>query len=130
MFIYQNIKRFNIYLIVFSRNNAWTRAEETSWNENFAFQHDKNRVFKAFKEEEHFEKSAPKKEKESAASPNSEIKEAFYKIDQLEKKIKSLETRTVKKYPDVKFLTYKDRRRILVGFRIFIQIFSCYNFFS
>lgn len=44
-----------------------------------------------------------------------DVAEIFDKINHLEKKIKNLESRTVKTYPDVKFLNYKDRKRILVS---------------
>ncbi|KAL7632564.1 UNVERIFIED_CONTAM: hypothetical protein RMT77_017131 [Armadillidium vulgare] len=43
-----------------------------------------------------------------------DVAEIFDKINHLEKKIKNLESRTVKTYPDVKFLNYKDRKRILI----------------
>lgn len=44
-----------------------------------------------------------------------ELKEARSRIDQLEKKIAILEGRVPQKYPDVKFLGYKERKRILVS---------------
>lgn len=40
--------------------------------------------------------------------------EALLKIQELEKRLKDIEYRIPKKYPEVKFLTYKDRKRILV----------------
>lgn len=41
--------------------------------------------------------------------------EAKTRIEQLEKKIAILEGRVPQKYPDVKFLGYKERKRILVS---------------
>lgn len=43
-----------------------------------------------------------------------ELQEARARIDQLEKKIAILEGRIPQKYPDVKYLGYKERKRILV----------------
>lgn len=45
-----------------------------------------------------------------------ELKEAKARIEQLEKKIAILEGRIPQKYPDVKYLGYKERKRILVSF--------------
>lgn len=45
-----------------------------------------------------------------------ELKEAKARIEQLEKKIAILEGRIPQKYPDVKYLGYKERKRILVIF--------------
>lgn len=42
------------------------------------------------------------------------LNEAYQKIETLEEKIISLEGRMPKTYPDVRFLNYLDRRRILV----------------
>lgn len=44
-----------------------------------------------------------------------ELKEAKSRIEELEKKIAILEGRVPQKYPDVKFLGYKERKRILVS---------------
>lgn len=48
-----------------------------------------------------------------------ELLEAKSRIDQLEKKIAILEGRVPQKYPEVKFLGYKLRKRILVRYFIF-----------
>lgn len=47
-------------------------------------------------------------------STKQELLEAKSRIDQLEKKIAILEGRVPQKYPEVKFLGYKERKRILV----------------
>lgn len=47
-------------------------------------------------------------------STKRELLEAKSRIDQLEKKIAILEGRVPQKYPEVKFLGYKERKRILV----------------
>lgn len=49
-----------------------------------------------------------------------ELVEAKSRIDQLEKKIAILEGRVPQKFPDVKFLGYKERKRILVTYKLFI----------
>lgn len=45
-----------------------------------------------------------------------EIQQARARIEQLEKKIAILEGRIPQKYPDVKYLGYKERKRILVAY--------------
>ncbi|KAK4318517.1 hypothetical protein Pmani_010485 [Petrolisthes manimaculis] len=42
------------------------------------------------------------------------LHEALEKIQELEKRLRDIEFRIPKKYPEVEFLTYKDRKRILV----------------
>lgn len=44
----------------------------------------------------------------------AELREAKERLRQLEMKIEMLENRLSKKYPDVNFLNYKNRKRILV----------------
>lgn len=51
-----------------------------------------------------------------------ELKEAKTRIEQLEKKIAILEGRIPEKYPDVKYLGYKERKRILVIMHILISL--------
>ncbi|XP_076044465.1 UDP-xylose synthase [Oratosquilla oratoria] len=48
------------------------------------------------------------------ASEIKDIKDAQNKIEELENRLKEMEYRIPKKYPDVQFLTYKDRKRILI----------------
>lgn len=55
-------------------------------------------------------------ERKGAESDVTDLAEAKRKIAELETKLQSLETRIPKKYPDVKYLNYKSRKRILVGF--------------
>lgn len=55
-----------------------------------------------------------------------ELKEARSRIDQLEKKIAILEGRVPQKYPDVKFLGYKERKRILVRYYYSYFFFKYY----
>lgn len=45
------------------------------------------------------------------------------RILELEDRIKELESTAPKKYPEVKFLTYKDRKRILVSKSFFPDVF-------
>ena len=44
----------------------------------------------------------------------SNLDEAAVRIQQLEERLREIELRVPKKYPEVKFLTYRDRKRILV----------------
>lgn len=53
-----------------------------------------------------------------ATKEHNDIKsldEALVKIKDLEQRLKDIEYRIPKKYPEVKFLTFKDRKRILVS---------------
>ena len=45
----------------------------------------------------------------------------YTRIQELEARLEELEYRVPKKYADVKFLTYKDRKRILVNFKLFVS---------
>lgn len=45
---------------------------------------------------------------------NYELKQVAQKINELEQEILMLEKKVPKTYPDVKFLNYLDRKRILV----------------
>lgn len=47
-------------------------------------------------------------------SSYNELDDARHRLRLLEMKIKTLENRIAKKYPDVLFLNYKNRKRILV----------------
>lgn len=49
------------------------------------------------------------------ASSYNELNEAKKQLKLLEMKIQNLENRISKKYPDVLFLNYKNRKRILVS---------------
>lgn len=51
----------------------------------------------------------------AADSTKRELQEAKAKIELLEKKLAILEGRIPQKYPDVKYLGYKERKRILVS---------------
>lgn len=51
---------------------------------------------------------------EDRESVATELAEARERIAQLEKKLASLEGKILQNYPDVKYLNYKDRKRILV----------------
>lgn len=48
-------------------------------------------------------------------SSYNELNDARQRLRLLEMKIKTLENRIAKKYPDVLFLNYKNRKRILVN---------------
>lgn len=56
------------------------------------------------------------------ASSYNELNDARQRLRLLEMKIQTLENRIAKKYPDVLFLNYKNRKRILVRA---IEIFYC-----
>uniref|UniRef100_A0A2P2I9U1 UDP-glucuronic acid decarboxylase 1 n=1 Tax=Hirondellea gigas TaxID=1518452 RepID=A0A2P2I9U1_9CRUS len=45
---------------------------------------------------------------------NNSLREALYRISELENRLKEMEYKVPKKYPDVVFLNYKDRKRIMV----------------
>lgn len=49
------------------------------------------------------------------SSSYNELNDARHRLRLLEMKIKTLENRIAKKYPDVLFLNYKNRKRILVS---------------
>ncbi|KAG0718340.1 UDP-glucuronic acid decarboxylase 1 [Chionoecetes opilio] len=53
----------------------------------------------------------------AAVKEHQEVKtldEALLKIESLEQRLKEIEYRIPKKYPEVNFLTYKDRKRVLI----------------
>ena len=55
-----------------------------------------------------------------------ELQKALSRISRLEEKLKVIEIKAPKKYADVVFLNYKDRKRIMVSviyFPIFIYIY-------
>lgn len=56
------------------------------------------------------------------ATKSSEILEAQRMIRKLEAKIRQLEGRMPRKHPDVNFLNYKNRKRILVSWYFMINI--------
>lgn len=49
------------------------------------------------------------------SSSYNELTEAKQRLHLLEMKIQTLESRIARKYPDVSFLNFKDRKRILVS---------------
>lgn len=60
-------------------------------------------------------------------SSYNELNYARHRLRLLEMKIKTLEIRIAKKYPDVLFLNYKNRKRILVSDQI-LQPIKCLDF--
>lgn len=75
----------------------------------------------------------PNKESQELSSSHNELNEARQQLRLLEMKIQTLENRIAKKYPDVLFLNYKDRKRILViesqnSMNIYILIAQNYQF--
>lgn len=69
------------------------------------------------------EKPVEKQESDNVVDDSSkrELQEAKARIEQLEKKIAILEGRIPQKYPEVKYLGYKERKRILVGFSFLLH---------
>ncbi|XP_063614410.1 uncharacterized protein LOC134787561, partial [Penaeus indicus] len=63
--------------------------------------------------EERVEKAVEPGPALQAAQNIKNLDDAMAKIQELEKRLKEIEYRVPKKYPEVKFLTYKDRKRIL-----------------
>lgn len=61
-------------------------------------------------------------------NPKQEINSCNLRVEELEARIRNLEAVSPKKYPEVKFLTYKDRKRILV--RLKSLIFMCIRCFT
>lgn len=59
---------------------------------------------------------------EELTSSYNELNEAKKRLKLLEMKIQTLENRISKKYPDVLFLNYKNRKRILVS-SYFLHLF-------
>ena len=55
-----------------------------------------------------------------------DLQEAQKRIRELEKKIKDLEKRIPQRYPDVKYLNYRSRKRILVSIILFIHFMVTY----
>lgn len=64
---------------------------------------------------------------EDIKQATSLLNDAYKKIETLEEKIMSLEGRMPKTYPDVRFLNYLNRKRILVS--ILFRIFVGFNYF-
>lgn len=58
------------------------------------------------------------------ASSYNELNDARQRLRLLEMKIQTLENRIAKKYPDVLFLNYKNRKRILVWLFLYTFFFS------
>lgn len=56
------------------------------------------------------------------SSSYNELNEARQRLRLLEMKIQTLENRIARKYPDVLFLNYKNRKRILVSLMIIIKL--------
>ncbi|XP_063373584.1 UDP-glucuronic acid decarboxylase 1 [Cydia amplana] len=65
-------------------------------------------------ENTNMENPKPIQSNEAEDSTKRQLQEAQARIEQLEKKIAILEGRVPQKYPEVKYLGYKERRRILV----------------
>ena len=55
-------------------------------------------------------------DKAPASNVEEELNQAMKRINVLEKQIKNIGLKSPKKYPDVMFLNYKDRKRIMVSF--------------
>lgn len=84
-------------------------------DEELAFVNDKAQHYTENGQEKLSPLSLPGKEPQDLQAITS-LDEAIIKIKDLEKRLKDIEYRIPKKYPEVNFLTYKDRKRILVSF--------------
>ena len=65
-----------------------------------------------------------KGESENASRQESTETSYEVRISELEKKVSQLEAVSVRKYPEVKFLPYKDRKRILVGLLVSFDVLA------
>lgn len=64
----------------------------------------------------------PTEEEKNSVDGITNLHDALEKIQELEKRLRDIEYRIPKKYPEVEFLTYKDRKRILVSVEL---LFLC-----
>lgn len=98
----------------------WVYTEEISYT-----YHDKPARFHFNNVVEHATHQYPAVEINENQTPDGKayeirnLQEAQKKIRELENKIKDLEKRIPQRYPDVKYLNYRSRKRILVSFMIY-----------
>jgi len=99
----------------------WIYTEEISYT-----YHDKPaRLYRLNNIVEHATHQYPSVEINENQTPDSRaheiqnLQEAQNKIKELEKKVKELEKRIPQRYPDVKYLNYRSRKRILVSFMMY-----------
>lgn len=62
----------------------------------------------------------PTEDEKNSVDGITNLHEALDKIQELEKRLRDIEYRIPKKYPEVEFLTYKDRKRILVSVKLLL----------
>jgi hypothetical protein len=112
---------FIIYFTVLCLYKNWIYTEEISYT-----YHDKPaRLYHLNNIIEHTTHQYPAVEINENQTPDSRaheiqnFQEAQKKIKELEKKIKDLEKRIPQRYPDVKYLNYRTRKRILVSFMVY-----------
>ena len=67
---------------------------------------------KQFAKKDFFESDDMKTRNEADYSGKLKILKS--RLDEMEMKLENFESRTIKTYPNIKFLTYKDRKRIMV----------------
>lgn len=108
---------FIIYFVVLCLYKNWFYTEEISYtyHDKSAGSYHLNNIV------EHATHQYPAVDISENQNPNSKaheiqnLQEAQKKIKELEKKIKDLEKRIPQRYPDVKYLNYRSRKRILVS---------------
>ena len=112
---------FCYLFVVLCLYKKWVYTEEISYP-----YHDKSgRLYHFSKIVEQATHQYPPVEINGNQSPYSKVHEiqtlqqAQKKIRELEKKIKDLEKRIPQRYPDVKYLNYRSRKRILVSVEIY-----------
>jgi predicted Holliday junction resolvase-like endonuclease len=97
-----------IYILVLCLYRNWVYTEEISYT-----YHDKSgRLYNTVEETTHQYPAAGREVHEF-----QQLQEAQKKIKELEKRIGDLEKRIPQRYPDVKYLNYRSRKRILVSIK-------------
>lgn len=109
-----------LLLLILIKSNVETQGRKSHQSLADDFQDITYRDFKPLPKIDTYINSKKMEEQDSNniigdESTKRELQEAKNRILELEKKIAILEGRVPQKYPDVKFLGYKERKRILVS---------------